>query len=242
MEKYSSEFCYKCMNDFDEDEDVVYCPSCGRYYHEKCWVENGGCVGTDCECSSEKTSSGEAGKSFYTTEPLGSTDSGAYDGTIGGVGAVGASRIPSPEKVIARTDNISGAKKSFFAMFWTAIAFLITGLPFFIVGTITYEDWCFFAASGCFAVALICGLFAKLLYFKATEVVITTKRVMFISPLGKENTLPLDLVTGTAYSSWFGQFGVVSASVRCRVKFHANAKNYYTEINKALLDRQSNII
>jgi hypothetical protein len=243
MEKYSSDFCYKCINDFEDDDDVVYCPSCGRFYHEQCWVENGGCVGADCECRPEKIKESSARTDVDDDDYSGgSGDCNGIGGFSNDNGAVAGARRPKPEIVLVKTQNISSARAMFYFMFWTAITIFITGIPFFIVGTFVEEYWCFIVASICYSVAAICGFFARLLCLKATCVVVTNKRVIFARPFGKEFVLPLDLITGMVYSSWFGQFGVVSASIRCRVKFHEDAKKYYAEINKALLDRQSNII
>ena len=37
-------FCPVCGNDFNEDDDVVFCPECGTPHHRSCWMENGKCI------------------------------------------------------------------------------------------------------------------------------------------------------------------------------------------------------
>ncbi len=37
-------FCPVCGNDFNEDDDVVFCPECGTPHHRACWTKNGRCI------------------------------------------------------------------------------------------------------------------------------------------------------------------------------------------------------
>lgn len=39
-------FCPVCGQDFNESDDVVFCPECGTPHHRKCWQEIGRCVNT----------------------------------------------------------------------------------------------------------------------------------------------------------------------------------------------------
>ena len=40
--------CTKCEKTFTENDNIVYCPTCGAYYHIDCWNENGGCANKEC--------------------------------------------------------------------------------------------------------------------------------------------------------------------------------------------------
>lgn len=41
--------CHVCGKKFGEDDDnIVYCPECHAYHHEKCWNSNGGCGNKKC--------------------------------------------------------------------------------------------------------------------------------------------------------------------------------------------------
>ena len=47
--EYSKEFCYQCMEDFDDSDAMVECPACGRVYHKSCYEKNGCVGGKECE-------------------------------------------------------------------------------------------------------------------------------------------------------------------------------------------------
>ena len=251
MAIYTGDFCYKCMKSIEDDEDAVYCPSCGKFFHESCWLENGGCTSQDCDCTPEKIEANKIPSRFRKQENyeiegngleteclINANSDDSYTENV----AVVSKGAPKPERVLAKTKNISEARVKFFIMLWTTITVFITGVPFFIVGVAEYEEWCFIVTGVCFFAALICGFITRLLYLKAVCVTVTTKRVMFTTPFKKEYMLPLDLITGVIYSSAGGHFGVVSASIKCGVSLHKNAREYYSAINKSILDRQSNII
>ena len=36
-------FCPVCSNDFNEDDDVVFCPECGTPHHRDCYINLGEC-------------------------------------------------------------------------------------------------------------------------------------------------------------------------------------------------------
>ncbi len=46
-------FCPVCGNDFNEDDDVVFCPECGTPHHRECWMKNGSCSNENLHGSDE---------------------------------------------------------------------------------------------------------------------------------------------------------------------------------------------
>lgn len=40
--------CAKCNKTFKDDDNIVYCPTCGAHYHLDCWNEHGGCSNKEC--------------------------------------------------------------------------------------------------------------------------------------------------------------------------------------------------
>ena len=41
--------CARCKQDFNESDEVVYCPVCETYHHQECWDKAGGCANPKCE-------------------------------------------------------------------------------------------------------------------------------------------------------------------------------------------------
>lgn len=49
-------FCPVCSNDFNEDDDVVFCPECGTPHHRSCWAEKGKCINENLHGTEENVS------------------------------------------------------------------------------------------------------------------------------------------------------------------------------------------
>lgn len=45
------EFCAKSLSNLKK---VIKCNYCGKFYHEKCWIDNGGCSTLNCNANIEK--------------------------------------------------------------------------------------------------------------------------------------------------------------------------------------------
>lgn len=44
MNRYTDELCPVCGKSFDDESDIVVCPTCGTPHHRSCWFENGDCA------------------------------------------------------------------------------------------------------------------------------------------------------------------------------------------------------
>ncbi len=43
MNFWQGKICPVCKNEFEEKDDIVYCPECGTAHHRACWNESGAC-------------------------------------------------------------------------------------------------------------------------------------------------------------------------------------------------------
>lgn len=50
---FKNYFCPVCGEDFNEEDDVVFCPECGTPHHRSCWVKNGKCINENLHNSND---------------------------------------------------------------------------------------------------------------------------------------------------------------------------------------------
>lgn len=235
MANYSEDTCYKCKAKFADDDDVVYCPSCKKYYHEACWIENGGCADDSCVQNPNAIASKPEAVEDELTQETEAEPKGAR------VASVAGSRMPKAEKVLHKTTALDSARKMFKIALLGIIWFFIMGTIFMAVGIAEDDSFAILGAMG-YLFFLTSIALTILYYYKATGVTITNKRIIFETPLGKKTTIMLDLVTATQVISFFHQFAVAAPHAKGKVMFHSDNQKYYDILIEASIDRQSNII
>ncbi|HPF56832.1 MAG TPA: RING finger protein, partial [Clostridiales bacterium] len=43
MNFWQGKICPVCKKEFNDKDDIVYCPECGTAHHRECWNQNGAC-------------------------------------------------------------------------------------------------------------------------------------------------------------------------------------------------------